>query len=40
MFLAAESAETMMHVAGLMQFRPASGDAGAVLDQLRDEISS
>lgn len=40
MFLAAESPETMMHVAGLMQFRPASGDAGSVLDQLRDEISS
>ncbi|MCX8562038.1 wax ester/triacylglycerol synthase family O-acyltransferase [Mycolicibacterium mucogenicum] len=38
MFLAAESPETMMHVAGLMQFRPTSGDAGDILDQLRDEI--
>ena len=38
MFLAAESPETMMHVAGLMQFRPTSGDAGDILDLLRDEI--
>jgi WS/DGAT/MGAT family acyltransferase len=38
MFLAAESPETMMHVAGLMQFRPTSGDAQEILDRLRDEI--